>query len=519
MGRFLTPTDPYESFLVGCMRVYYPDSPLLHMALVGQLAELESRFVWDTGGDIQAAEKLEQDWLAAGEMTRAALASGCADTAALQLRIDELEQELEDIENMQITVTCDANGCGTGYPFPTLENPDLTPTNTTPVVVDPTDPFDQNFPIWDDVLQTPPPGWADWQTFTSSRCLMANYAVDGFLQAVIDLDEAESKASVVMDIASVLLFFLPTPISKTKGIMTVAKWVASALTFLGVAEQYLDYLQWITDAIEDNKEELICWAYESSSVEATAALWYASMEASLLSNPALVGMLQTQKDALINWAANMFADFASIAQDWVAANYVPADYVPSVDCQSCSQNIPAGFSLLPTQVVSSPSYRINSGGSAPSHTIDPFGNVDFEFTASSGGGSVDINLVFQAPPIDPDTKYVGIQFLLEQVSNVALDSFRILASTEPGAAQMWSGVVTNAKPQRQHLIRQGAGGNTTPYPDPIAGEQIWQGTFVDIDSCNMGLVDLRLGCAAAAAGLVQMRISSAFWVVGEETTC
>lgn len=342
MGRYDAPTDPYQTFEKGCLKVYFPDDPFLFRALMGQLTELESRFMWDTQGDIVAAEKLEQDWLEAGEMTRMEQEDGCPDLEEceqtiidLTVQLEDCQNQLEEIENMEITVNCNCGCQSNCVPIPPLVNPDDTNVELTPVEIDPNDPFGENVPTWDDVAETPPEGFVDWQDFVDSRCLLANYGVDAFLETARKLDEAENKASVIVDIASLLLLLAPIPVAKTRGFLVAVKWVAKAAAFLNLVEEGFDWLQFVEDFVQDNKEDMICAAYNAASVESAASSWVSSLQSFLAAYPAFVALSQVARDALEEFFVDLLTDVAPLIANAAAKVYIPSGYVAGFDCQAC----------------------------------------------------------------------------------------------------------------------------------------------------------------------------------------
>lgn len=518
-GRYLAPSNPYQQFGTGCLKVYFPDDPFFFRALMGQIAELENRFIWDTGGDIDAANHIEQLWLAVGEQTRAGQLDGCPDCTAIQDQLDQCQQDLEEIENMEITVNCNCGSCSPTQPLPTLVNPTGQTIEVQCLYVDPNDPNDTSVPTWDDATQTPPTGYPDWQTFVDNRCLLANYMVDAFLETAEKLDDAENRASVLVDIVSIALLFIPIPVGKTKGALTVLKWVTKLAAFLQLVEQPLDYLQWIQDIVDENKQDMVCTIYNAQDAATMVTAFQTILQDGLDLIPGYTNLAQDAQDAFSDWLLTLAADITPLAQNYAVSTFVPADYSPTFDCAICDNPAPSGFAYVAVQNITVPSYRINSGGSNPSHVLNPDNSIDFQFDASGANGSVDINLQFDVPVPHGTLKYVGFRFDLEEISNVRDDSGRILQSTEATGVNIWDGTVTNGLMQPQHLVRENSGGNTTQYPSVITGEQVRIGVSTNVNSCTPTQNKIRIGCHSAAAGTVQLKIKNMYWIRGLETVC
>lgn len=375
MARYIAPPEPFEVYEMGCLRVYYPDNPFLFMALRGQLTYLESRFVWDTDGDIVAAEKLAQDWLRAGLLTQAAIGQGCGDVDECQqtiidltIQINLLNEQIEEYQNMVVTVNCNCGCCDSceNFPTPTL------PPGTEPVNVplDPNDPFGTDVPTWDDENEIPPPTYDDYPTFIAGRCKAANWFVDSYLQMVNEADLIERKLSLgasLLEVASVVLAMLPGPVGDYAGIVVIANNVKRVLSALSEVVEGLedlgDWLQFGSDAVEANKNELVCGAYRMTSVEWFDEFFLTFFAGRITPELEAEGASPGVLDVLRDLMAPLAHDLAVRANNAFANQQIPADYVPSVDCANCESvdngtfaNIPGytwmKFSMMPAALTS-----------------------------------------------------------------------------------------------------------------------------------------------------------------------
>lgn len=342
MGRYLTPPNPYDELETGCLRIYYPDNPFFYRALWGQITELESRWIWDTDGDIDAANHIEQLWRGAGAITRQNELLGCGDIEEceqtiidLTIQLEQCQDALQELENMQINVNCNCGCCGNPINLPEPIADNGSPIETVTVPIDPNDPLGEDVPTWDDETETPPDGFPTWQDYTDNRCLLANWVIDGFLGTVEALDEAENRASVIVDIASLALLLVPLPIGKTKGFMTVVKWVVKLVAFLELVEEPLDYLQWIADAVAERKQDIICDFYNLQSTQEKSNAMVDALLEEIAGNSEYGQMALEAKAKFDDWLTAVVNDIATAGDSWAVKNLIPEDYVPTVDCAQC----------------------------------------------------------------------------------------------------------------------------------------------------------------------------------------
>ena len=501
-GRYPSPSNPFEDFETACLKVYYPDKPSFFRALMGQVAELESRYIWDVDGDILAANRLQTVWITHGEMTRAGQKQGCIE----QSQLDELNDYIEELENMNITVQ--SNGCCPDVDVD-LELPDGTPLPTVNIPINPDDIFGEQPNQWDDSGQVPPDGWPDYQAWDDARCALANYTVDAWVEYAEKLDTAENNASVILDIVSVLLLIVPVPFLKTKGFLTVAKWVAKLLAFLNLTEEYLDYVQIMADFIDENREDLVCFMYAASDTGSIASYWYSLWEIFGNGDARITGLAQGVRDALDDFIQTYISDFALTFADYVASKYIPVDYVPTVDCQTCVQNpAPLGYEYIPMVFNSILTYGEGTGTSNAGHTVIADG-LEFSFDANAAGRAITPSIVVDVPPDRPIDRYRGYRFTLEAVTNCA--------NARWASFRAWDGAVTEVIAGEYHFLRE-----QNTYPDPLAGmDGLYTGIDVNPNTClpdNL-IAGLAIGTRALAAGNVVFRVKNMEWIVEYAALC
>lgn len=344
MGRFIAPSNPYEEFEIGCVRVYYPEHPLLFAALAGQLYELGQRYRWDTGDDIDAADKLGQDWLEAIEMTLAGKPDGCPPTDEecqqividLTVQLNECQQQLQEYETMEINVTCGCCDSPAGDLTPTLLDPAGDPITTSPIPVDPNSPFDEQIPTFDTGTQTPPAGWANWQDFVDARCLLANYWIDLCLEGAQKLDDAENAFSAILDIVAFAQILLPNPISTAAGFLKIMSWVSKVGDIVDEAEGILDWVQVLADGFDEVKEELVCAVANTSDLQLTAEV----VALKLIQTTSVVALLDVlnfdTRIALQELLESMIETAVGAVHRPDTLADIPASYVPEIDCNNCS---------------------------------------------------------------------------------------------------------------------------------------------------------------------------------------
>ena len=178
---------------------------------------------------------------------------------------------------------------------------------------------------------------------------------------------------------------------------------------------------------------------------------------------------------------------------------------------------PDGFEFVPASISSVPSYRTNSGGTSPTSTIESSDSVLFEFVATGTNGSVDMNLIMSLPPDSSSGRYKGFGFNLENVANCKALGVRLLASTNPGAVNIWDAVVTTGAYGEWNIVRNT--GNPVSFPDPYRDSTVDLTASTNLDSCTPLNKDIRIGCFAAAAGTVKLRVNNMYWIKSLGTSC
>lgn len=342
-GRYIAPADPFSINETACLMVFYPDEPFFRRALHGQLTELERRHVWDTGGDLTAANKCEELWRQHGQQTRENEPLGCQSDEDCQqtiidltLQLEQCQEYIEELENMEITVNCNCGCCSDGIQLPNPNGYPCTP-------LDPQDPFGDNVPTWDYVNETPPPGYDDWQSFLDDRCRAANWFVDSYIQMVESLDLAERKLSIggsLLEVAALVIAALPGPVGDWAGVAVVLKWVVALVDALANVvddlEDLGDWLQTTTDAIEANKQELICAAYSMTTVDYLKDFFVTFFAGYVSPELASAGYNSTVTDFMRDAVTPLAEYLANKVADGFANQNIPDDYVPSYDCANCA---------------------------------------------------------------------------------------------------------------------------------------------------------------------------------------
>ena len=518
MGRYIAPSDPYQPFGTGCLKVYFPDDPLFFRALMGQIAELESRFIWDTDGDVPAADHIEQLWLVKGEQTRAEQEDPCADCSDVQQQLDECQQQLEEINNMEITVNCNCGTCAPIQPLPELVDPTGQTIDVTCVYVDPENPNDEGVPSWDDQTQTPPAGYPDWQTFVDNRCLMANYMVDAFLETAEKLDDAENRSSVILDIVSLALLFIPIPVGKTKGALTVLKWVSKLAAFLQLVEEPLDYLQWFQDIVADDKQTMVCFIYQAQDPQTMVDNFTTFMQDSLDLIPGYTSLAQDAQNAFSDYMVSLAEDILPLAQNFAASTFVPDDYVAEIDCTQCDNPAPEGFEYVKMDVEAVLSHSVGGGASGFSGTVQGDGSLLMSFTGTGSGSLVDCTFSAVKPPVRTDAKYLGFVLDFTSPTNVQDNMIRVRLPASPVNGSMWDGDLLTQPIARHHMLRDDGAASPPQYPTPAAPEFKFVGVSVNVQACDTNSRDIRIGYWSAASGVAEITVSG-FWVVKLNAAC
>lgn len=523
-GRYLAPPDPYENFEVGCLRVYYPDSPLLFRALRAQLTYLESRFVWHTGGDIDAAEKLEQDWLSAGALTFAAIGDGCPDTEDceqtiidLTIQLQQCQDYIQELENMEITVNCNC-GCCNDYTVPTDPNGDPYPV----IPVNPNDPLDQEAPTFDPVNQVPPDGYDTWQDFDADRCRAANWFVDSYIQFVKDADIAERKLSAgaaIMEVVALLLAALPGPVGDYAGVVVIIRWITRMVSILAEVvdelEDLNDWLQLAADEVEANKENLVCAAYSMTSPEwlkeffATFFAGYVTPE--MQSGGASATVITAVRDIF----DSLFQGMADRVSDGFANQRIPEDYVAQYTCGNCAQA--GGFTYVPMTVDSVLADRSHGSYATVDWTISADGS-SVHCDVSPGIGFATAEFGLDDPGIQP-SQVVGIAVTVQGENVNLMGMFRTLWSNLTGDSDHFYPAGT------YHTV---VGPNNQNYPSNLPGvdtidkfDWLRLGAATGNETCDLtGKLSIAIGAGPAVDNTpFSFNITGMFWILDDSAAC
>lgn len=418
MTRHIAPPSPYDVFSRACVKVYYPDHALFLASLMGEVSSLGRRYKWDTGGDLAAAEKIEQEWREATEQTWSEIGQGCAGgddceqtIIELTVQLDNCRQQIEEYENMEITVNCNCC-CDGGGGFP---NPDGLPT----IPVDPNDPLGTDVPDFFAPTETPPDGYDTWQDFMDDRCRAANWFVDAYIKFVQDLDIVERRLSageLVMDVALVLLALLPGPVADWAGLVVVVKavtFIAKSLsTTVASLENLGDWLQTSADAIEENRQELVCAAYRMSSVEYLREFWLTFFASYV--DPAL--STEGYSDEVVDFMRELLApianELAARTVNGLANQEIPEDYAPTTPCTDCD-DFPGAFYTIPAVV---DSFEVVGKDSNGQGELLSGGGIQLWSNVPGGNDGLGAVITFQKPPVDGSV-YAGLRVRFAFVEN------------------------------------------------------------------------------------------------------
>ena len=341
MARIIAPDNPLEQYEIGCVRVFYPSHPLFFAGLMGQISALARRWMWDTGGDVAAAELIEQHWRTANELTWDTAYNGCPSVDCeecqqtiidLNLQIDILNETILEYENMEITVNCNCGCCDGNNLAPPYTLPDGTEAPPTAVLIDPSDPLGETSPIWDLGNEIAPDGWTDYQTFFDARCRIANYITDQLIEIFEAIHLAGERLTTLTDGEQLLRAFLPPSIAGNIGFFSLVTWVQRYLQLLSFFGEILDYAGWISAAITSQRENIVCAIYNATDSAAAKTAVSSAIDSGLSSVPEFAGLTQARKDEVSDYVATVLSATVKLAASYAASQAIPAAYVAATDC-------------------------------------------------------------------------------------------------------------------------------------------------------------------------------------------
>lgn len=323
------PADPITDDYV-CYVVRVPNKREYITAFYDAWHTLTKWLSWEKRGDTSAA--------AAAELFRRFVPSPIACDIA-----DEIDGDGNMSITINLTTDCKCGSCAGGSTVVNCGDDQIindgTPITYVPMP-DTDDPNNINTPDngFDPVTETPPDDFPDWVTFINNQCLYANYGVDQYIKAIEAIRKVENAAGLLGTIISILLFLLPGPFKKAKIVSWIVEAAAWVLAFFAVSDRTLDILELVSGGLEENKETAVCllyryWATEEAALTLGDYLkeWYRTFPEALEYPEEILDKV----DELITLIFRL--DIFQSVLEW-AADKVPADYVPSVNCDNCDPN-------------------------------------------------------------------------------------------------------------------------------------------------------------------------------------
>lgn len=344
---YLIPADPSpENYR--CLRVYAPDDPLYMAALLGALTYMGQWTAWERD-ELHRGTLAANSWKVANELTMDGLSVPCGDNPITDEEMNQILEQLEDIRNqleelnqMNVTVTQTVNGCGCGG------DETVATTNTTDgIILDP----DETGVI--PTYATDTVGTAD-----SARCRVANWMALLVVQTVRTMSTIGTMPMTLSNVVGVLV-----------SIFTIGNgliWSMTAILALGyrvvnsLASDSFDYFDTVADVMESGMESLVCALYDWTSAENLGAQLNGKIYEFVAGAKSQVGMSDAVADAVYTVLVDvMGAAFVNYIVDNVDA-VVPAGFVPQYDClcgatgDSCpaSNLVLAGVGTLPSGDIS-----------------------------------------------------------------------------------------------------------------------------------------------------------------------
>lgn len=269
-------------------------------------------------------------------------------TMSCEIVINNIIENPPPTVNNSTEVNCSCGGGG-GSLFnpPTLIDLNGDPIATTCLPLDPNNPTGDLEGIeWDDLLETTPPGWTDFNEFSNHRCIIANYAIDAFGASVKKIDEIENILSPVLDVLSLVLLVVPVPIGKLRGAATLLKWVSklrvatvAAKNLVDNGEEILDYAQMIDDWIVENRQTAVCLAYSATNTPELTAELLSQITALF---PQEAGeFMDKYISALSDYLNTVLGDTIDTMMTAKAVELIEEGYQPKINCAAvCGQPVP-----------------------------------------------------------------------------------------------------------------------------------------------------------------------------------
>lgn len=418
-----------------------------------------------------------------------------------------------------ITVNVSGGGggggcCNTEFVVPIGPGGDSYPL----IPVNPNDPLETTVPVWDPVTQTPPDGYDDWYAFDSDRCRAANWFVDSYIEFVQNLDILERRLSAgaaIMEVATLLVKALPGPVGEYAGTLVIIKWTTDILRWLSEVvdelEDLNDWLQLGTDAIENNKAELVCAAYSMSSV-AYLKEFFATFFAGYVEPDLVTAGVPTDG---VTFLRNTFDGLFSLMAEKVASafanQHIPEDYVPSYTCENCGQA--AGFSYVPMTIASI--HQIVGHGSITNKvgTVAPGGDA---FSLSGDAGVANATMGAELLLVDPGIQPAKVYGIAVRVEGENINAMYLGDTSQ---SSLWDGTTLYYAPGATHVVR---GPANTSYPNILPGVRtIAKHDGVNVNSCDLtAFLSLTVGCRMTVAGAgCNMVLTDMYWIIWDSAAC
>lgn len=307
------------------------------------------------------------------------------------------------VEPSQLDVNVNTNGGGGGgclpFELPEPVRPDGTTIETVCLPVDPENPSgDYPAENADPDTLTPPTGYPDWQSFIDSKCRAANYMVDVLLQSNEAIDNAENRVSIVLQIVQIFIEFAPPSVQKSLPWIKFLKIVEKFLDFTDDLEEVWDWVQTLSDVIEEKRDELVCIIYSAPDIVVAAV----AVGTTILDELALVTAFDqlsgSTKSAFIAFYQTLVEEIVPRAFDYEWVLSIPESYQPPYNCAACGGGSPGGgWLLIPLEYDSL--WAVGGSGGASGHDLTYLGSY-LRATASADSPSdvAHFQAVFSAAP-------------------------------------------------------------------------------------------------------------------------
>lgn len=360
------------------------------------------------------------------------------------------------------TNSCGSGGGGSMFTIPPLEDLNGNPINVVCLPVDPNNPNgDIETPTWDEEEETPPPGYEDYTEFSNYRCIVANYSIDNFVSLVNKIDDVENVVSPIVDVLSLVVLFLPTPLGKLRGAATALKWLSklriateTARTLLDDGEEILDYAQIITEWMQENKAMAVCIVYTMTD---TFSAVQALMDAIMPLFPEEAGELyQKYYTAVFDYLESLLGDILDTMIYKRAVELIEDGYQPTINCSALCGAPPALIARItgvatgeiipasswrngtPIHVVNGTAVSKLTGQALPEYWQTPQVINDLVFAAQFGDH---YGVVLNSRTADTDGRFQGYLTSSDEIASIYVTGYHGSSSF----AKIYVSVVANGE--------------------------------------------------------------------------